>query len=954
MNEFAIGQRWISETETELGLGIVVNLDFRLVTIFYPAGDEERTYAKTNAPLSRIIFSAGKTIETVDGDILTVKDWQEKQGLVTYAAHPADAPDDIRHVQESHLGFYIALSAVEERLFSKQLDTNRWFEMRVAALKAKHTSENSPVLGLRGPRVDLIGHQLYIADNVAQRFAPRVLLADEVGLGKTIEAGLIIHQQLHTHRAKRVLIVVPKPLVHQWFVEMVRRFNLHFSIFDEARLDAMKPEQDVKEMLADIIAEEQGKPVAGENPYLTQQLILCSTEFLLTANMHQLLDAEWDLVVVDEAHHLDWQEGAPSEAYQRVEQLAAASKGLLLLTATPEQLGLEAHFARLHLLDPARFSNLTAFTEEQHQYEHIAQLVQQVQNGQPYSPELIAELAFYLPNTNLEQHDAKYITRELLDRSGTGRVLFRNTRQHIQGFPTRHLNAVALAYPEFYVEHDEQCTRLLPESLISDDSWCQQDPKVAWLTQFLKQHRNEKVLIICARRETAMDLHSWLSYQQGMNIGVFHEHMDLISRDRAAAYFADPIDGAQALICSEIGSEGRNFQFAKQLVLFDLPRNPDLLEQRIGRLDRIGQGSDIYLHVPYFANHAQQVLFRWYNEGMQAFTRTNPAGLQILDATLEPLLDALQTPHEQTPTDILVEATQTAAKALLTQLDQGRDRLLELNSYREDVATTLIQALEDADEHTPNDFMQLAFERFGVDAEEQSEHTMILRPGNHMVTSFPGLPDEGVTVTTHRATALSRDDWQFLTWEHPMVTGAIDLVLSEDRGKASVALLKNKRIPAGTLLIEAFYQVHCPAPQYLQVERFLPSTVLRSLLNTNGQDMSAAVAHEQLSAQCVKADRALARRIVESQQEVLADVLEKNQAAVQPKADALKEQALITMLAHQQEEIERLKALQAVNPAVRPEEIAFLETQTRALTEHLEQSTCELAAIRIILATETK
>lgn len=953
MNEFAIGQRWISETETELGLGIVIKVDFRLVTIFYPASDEERTYAKTNAPLSRIIFTPGKTIDTVDGETYTVKDLHEKKGVVTYLAHPADAPEDTKEIQETHLSFYISLSAVEERLFSKQLDTNRWFEMRVAALKAKHTTENSPVLGLRGPRVDLIGHQLYIADNVAQRFAPRVLLADEVGLGKTIEAGLIIHQQLHTHRAQRVLIVVPKPLVHQWFVEMVRRFNLHFSIFDEARLAAMKPEQDVKDMLADIIAEEQGTPISGENPYLTQQLILCSTEFLLTANMQQLLEANWDLVVVDEAHHLDWQEGAPSEAYQRVEQLAAASKGLLLLTATPEQLGIEAHFARLHLLDPARFSSLAAFEEEQHQYEHIARLVEQVQSGQPFSETLLNELRFYLPNTELTPANADHITRELLDRSGTGRVLFRNTRQHIQGFPERHLNAIPLAYPDFYADLDAQRTRLLPESLVTDDSWCHQDPKVAWLTQFLKQHRTEKVLIICARRETAMDLHSWLSYQQGMNVGVFHEHMDLISRDRAAAYFADPIDGAQALICSEIGSEGRNFQFAKQLVLFDLPRNPDLLEQRIGRLDRIGQGSDIYIHVPYFTEHAQTVLFRWYHEGMQAFTRTNPAGLQILDATLEVLLDAIQAPAENHLTDELVAATQDAAQDLLAQLDQGRDRLLELNSYREDVAQQLIEALQEADSNTPDTFMQRAFERFGVDTEEHSEDALIVRPSNHMVTSFPGLPDEGVTVTTDRATALSRDDWQFLTWEHPMVTGAIDLVLSEDRGKASVALLKNKRIPAGTLLVEAFYQIHCPAPQYLQVERFLPSTVLRCLLNANGQDMSAAVNHEQLSAQCFKADRGLARRIVESQQDVLANVLEKNQAVVLPQAEALKEKALAAMQAHQQEEIQRLAALQEINPAVRPEEVEFLRQQTRALTEHLEKTTCELAAIRVIVATET-
>ena len=143
----------------------------------------------------------------------------------------------------------------------------RWFNIIEAShiqLEPSHAEptgccsagEGSPIQGLRGPRIDLIGHQLHIADQVARRYAPRVLLADEVGLGKTIEAGLILHQQLQTGRAGRVLIVVPDALVHQWFVEMARRFNLRFSIFDEERLEALgKPSaESVKDMLADLIA----------------------------------------------------------------------------------------------------------------------------------------------------------------------------------------------------------------------------------------------------------------------------------------------------------------------------------------------------------------------------------------------------------------------------------------------------------------------------------------------------------------------------------------------------------------------------------------------------------------------------------------------------------------------------------------------------------------------------
>ena len=90
-----------------------------------------------------------------------------------------------------------------------------------------------------------------------------------------------------------------------------------------------------------------------------------------------------------------------------------------------------------------------------------------------------------------------------------------------------------------------------------------------------------------------------MKQKHGIRATLFHEGMSLIERDRAAAWFADPEEGAQVLICSEIGSEGRNFQFAHHLVLFDLPSNPDLLEQRIGRLDRIGQNAVIKIHVPY-------------------------------------------------------------------------------------------------------------------------------------------------------------------------------------------------------------------------------------------------------------------------------------------------------------------------------------------------------------------
>ncbi|MZR63755.1 RNA polymerase-associated protein RapA [Alcanivorax sp. DP30] len=958
MSDFTPGQRWLSESETELGLGIIKELDYRLVTVEYPAVEEERTYAINNAPLSRVTFNTGDTIRT-EGELeLTVAEVNELNGLKVYMAHPAGEPENVQPVPETLLGHTLRLNSALDRLLSNQLSSNRWFELRVDALNAHCQQQQSRIKGLRGPRIDHIGHQLYIADQVANRYAPRVLLADEVGLGKTIEAGLILHQQLLTGRARRVLVVVPPALVHQWFVEMVRRFNLHFSIFDSERLNAIQPETSIKDMLAQIIeeeriAEEKGEtPDNQDNPFLSEQLVLCSTEFLAECNIEELAAADWDLLVVDEAHHLEWSEESPSDSYQRVETVARQARGLLLLTATPEQLGLESHFARLRLLDPDRYPSLAAFREEQSHYQEIAQLAGDLHDQKSWNASLVERAQALLPDMTISDADRDAVLAELLDRSGPGRVMFRNTRHNIAGFPQRHAHGYPQELPEEYrYDSDESLEgQLHPETLYHDDRWCTLDPRVTWLEQFFKQHRQEKVLVICASRHTATDLHAHCNYKLGMNVAMFHEDMDLIERDRAAAFFADDFDGAQALICSEIGSEGRNFQFAHHLVLLDLPLNPDLLEQRIGRLDRIGQREDIQIHVPYFEGHAQEVLFRWYHEGMNAFEHTNPAGHDIYLRSRDALETLLCSDPEYTAIDALVDETRTIADELHTLMETGRDRLLELSSFDDARAEQLKASLAESDEESPLPFMQRVFDRYGVDQEDHSDTAIILKPGPHMRDAFPGLPDEGITMTDDRATALSRDDMQFMTWEHPMVTGSMEMLLGEHRGKAAVSLLKNPRIKAGTLLIEAIYTVESMAPRHLQADRFLPCTVIRHLLDANGKNISQAISHDGLSQQCHKMDKPLSRKIVSSQKDLLEKLLKANDAAAAQEAEGIIASALDAMRQEQGHELARLKALKAKNPAVREEEITAMEEQTAQLEKLLTNAQCQLNAVRIIVA----
>ena len=231
--EFQIGQRWYSYPEAELGLGIVKELVDRRIVMIFPATGEERTYAESNAPLSRIIYPVGDQIADDEGLSITVTEHEHSSGCVIYIGQDAYGNEQLIH--EASLESSVHFSKPYERLFAGQIDKLSHYELRLETLKHLHNHQQSPAYGLIGPRVQYLPHQFYIAFEVGKRTAPRVLLADEVGLGKTIEAGLILHQQIISGLASRALIVVPDSLVFQWLVEMLRRFNLHFSILDENR-----------------------------------------------------------------------------------------------------------------------------------------------------------------------------------------------------------------------------------------------------------------------------------------------------------------------------------------------------------------------------------------------------------------------------------------------------------------------------------------------------------------------------------------------------------------------------------------------------------------------------------------------------------------------------------------------------------------------------------------------
>ena len=941
MQEFAIGQRWLSDTESELGLGVLVDVDERTISILFPKSDETRVYARANAPLSRIIFKLGDWFNDQDGLEWQVESAEDIQGVMRYHAVCAQG-EQRKSINETRLGANIQLARPLDRLLAAQIESKEWYDLRIEALLMQSRMATSPLRGLIGPRVGLIPHQLYIAHEVGRRLAPRVLLADEVGLGKTIEAGLIIHQQLQTGRSERILILVPDSLQYQWMIEMRRRFNLNFSLFDLTRTASIKEHDE------------------DTNPFLTEQCIIASIDLLLDhADLkQQALDAGFDLLVIDEAHHLTWHEdpetgvGVGNDRYDLVAEFAGQTAGVLLLTATPEQLGVDSHFARLRLLDPQRFDTLEHFLQEEDQYSATAKIAEVLMSDEPITEQHQTVLLELLGHEVEQDSDARYkAINELLDRHGTGRILFRNTREAISGFPGRDCIPAPLLAPEHWPTTGKLREQMWFEETQLDGAWMEHDSRLPWLMEILRKDlKHKKVLLIARSGPVVEALETALRIHGGIRTAMFHEGMSLLERDQAAAYFAEDGYGAQILLCSEIGSEGRNFQFASHLILFDLPSNPDVLEQRIGRLDRIGQQNRIQIHVPYFEDTAQERMFRWYNEALNIFSNISPTAQTLQENHIVALKDCLLD-DQGFEFEALLEQVNSERLLLEDELQSGRDRLLEFNSCRPKIAARIVKALEDQDEQNPlPDFITRFLAATNIDFEEQNDGSLIVRPSDQMLVEGLLLDEEGMTVAFTREQAQVRENAEYITLEHPFTNSIFEMVHTQSFGNTSVALLKSAAIPQGSLMIEMWFRVEVIAPKILNLAASLPQQLIRVLLNEQGQDLSAKINSAMLHPFVHRLDMNNARQVVKLRREVIEARYKEAEQLAKAQVKDFSEKARKRYNDRLQQEVDRLTYLKEHNPSIRDDELDLLKTQQAQGIELLEHLSLVPDSIRVMVA----
>lgn len=918
-------QRVVSQTEPELGVGVIIEcMGQKQLRVHFSSTEEFRNYnLNSSSPIRRFTLKPGDQAFLPDGHCFDIENVEHIDGIYKYSGSSQEA-------WEYELGDQAADQGTLDFFINGNFSHFRTYDLRKAALEIKSHREASRIRGLVGPRVSPLPHQMYVADTVSRRARPRVLLADEVGLGKTIEAGLIFSALRSLDRAGKVLFLVPESLKHQWLAEMYRRFNELVTVLDEDR----------------CIEEEQSQ--GGGSAFENLHKILCSIDFLQdnTERLDQALKVDWDLIIVDEAHHLSYKAtGEQNTDWQAVKSLSEKSRGLLLLTATPSMYGPETQFGLLNILDPEKYSSYDDFHSNAEHVKQVAQFAKQInQTGlsDAGEAEVLSGLKKLFPKDKsllkiIESTplDKNKLTRALVDRHGTGRVFFRNRRANIKGFPKRNLTAVPL---------DKASLK----------------KRTHWLKDFQKKLDGKKALVLCSTKEQVKSIQRSFEKEFNEDIAIFHEELSIVERDKQAAQFAQSSD-VQLLVCSEIGGEGRNFQFCHNLVLFDVPKHPDLIEQRIGRLDRIGQGSDIEIFALFETGCKEELLFRWYNEGLNSFCKSWNGASTIFDqfsSDLERISQKLDDGESfstfETEINQLICSTKKEAEALRISNEEGADILVDLNSFNKEQGDAIAESVEDQDDNPRIElFMKDLFDHYAIEYQDFDSQGSLLVKGDSLsfIEDFPGISStEDTALAFDREVALKREDVTFLSQDHYMVEECLSFLLERNEGVASVCKWPNSQHGNGAL-IEISVVLESSGPKHLELGRYLPSEQKNYVINHMGKQIhesshlhDSSVLRELSEAETPVGDPRINQFVTPQVERALAHAetwaQEKVQKAIASASSALKE------------EHDRMTYLAQVNPSVSQQDIADIQYKASQMIKHLESSQPRLDAIRLIFTEE--
>ena len=420
-------------------------------------------------------------------------------------------------------------------------------------------------------------YQEETAKKVLKRFRGRALLSDEVGLGKTIEALIIFSEYIKRGMVKTALILTPTPLVSQWKEEMKSKFGLDIPSTDDP---------DFK----------QKGDAFWESPFILASINQAKSK----NNFDKVVSREYDMLIVDEAHHL---KNRTTLNWKLVN--AIQKRFILLLTATPVENNLMELYNLITLLKPGQLETATSFREkfmtkgdptDPRNRALLKELLQEVmiRNTRALAGiNIPPRFARTIRIESSKSEQAFYSRLEALilalntSHKGRGRLISKNLLSQAGS----SLKAVEAAMDNMLGK--KSYTELHEKELRALKTMCKttlDTPKNTALLKLIHASR-EKMIVFVKYMGTLEHLKEFLEWHD-IPTALFHGQMDNQRKDREIETFREE---KQVLLTTEIGGEGRNLQFCCQMVNYDLPWNPMKIEQRIGRIHRIGQEKEVQI-----------------------------------------------------------------------------------------------------------------------------------------------------------------------------------------------------------------------------------------------------------------------------------------------------------------------------------------------------------------------
>jgi len=749
-----VGDRLIHRDNPDLGPGQVVWVEGRTVEVEFPGSGTTLRLAASSDALRPLVLRPGTRASLLPSG-----------ELVTVAGLPRPAIvrlEDGREVDERELWPADVGDSLTDRLAQGDVDSLEEFSLRLDALHLAAIREADGLGSFLGGRIQLFPHQLYVAERATRTDPVRWLLADEVGLGKTVEACLILNHLLRTGRADRTLVVAPETLTVQWLGELWRKYHQVFVLLDDQRL------ADVERDFG-----------SGFNPFDVHRHVVIGLESLSVAPRltEQAAAAGIDLLIVDEAHHLRRPPGHPGNPeYRAIAPLAALGRHLLLLTATPMEDDVHGYFRLLQLLRPEEFGDDASFDER-------------LRRGDPLPPctsstrrDDIGGLPPRVPRPVELPDDAAWSNQAALQAAVRAEPAANAVAQRKKLDRIRRALGSGAAL-DVALDPRDTPTRDLARLALNSD------PRIDWLARQARAWRDDgdKTLVFVAQRETLDAIKADLSRRAQLRVGVFHEDLTPGQRDIEVAQFHLP-GGPSMLISTECGGEGRNFQFCKRLVLFDLPWNPMAVEQRIGRLDRIGRRFPV--EIVYFRPPAGLGLpvVRLY-EALGLFHQPL-GGLERELAGVESSLDELALSAEDSFETSRFDAIVSETRDAYDRVRSAAYHELHRDPYDSSMAGPILERVPRELEELTQEIILSASERLGLHVEEHRQglrHSIELGSQSR-VESLPGVPPGASFLGTFvREEAVNDESIDFFASGHPLTEGILAHLEESPLGR--VALL---------------------------------------------------------------------------------------------------------------------------------------------------------------------